>query len=137
MLKKIFQKNIFRNLLLGFCLAMVIAVALLPSTALAIDLEPVKSLADRFKLAKYQTFSEIFTAILKALLSLAFIVAIIFVVLAGYSMVVSRGNEEKVTKAKQSLLWAVIGMIVIVASWIIISIVVETVKTGNVGVPGP
>ena len=77
MIKNIFQKNTFRNLVLVICLVMVLGVALLPSTTQAIKLDDVREKADELKLAKYENFSDIFTAILKALLSLAFIVSVI------------------------------------------------------------
>lgn len=46
-----------------------------------------------------------------------------FVVIGGFQLVVSAGNEEVVLKAKKTILWAVLGLAVAVLSFAIIAIV--------------
>jgi hypothetical protein len=53
------------------------------------------------------------------------LVALIIFVYAGFSMVVSIGNEELVTKAKSLMIRAVIGIFVIVMSLTIVRFVVD------------
>ena len=63
--------------------------------------------------------------ILKFILALAFFVAAVYIVISGYRMVVSSGNEEAVTAAKKNLYWALAGIIVIALSWAILTFVVD------------
>jgi len=82
-----------------------------------------------------QGFVCILTTVLQILLSLAFILAVIFVVISGYRFITSQGNEESVTKAKKNLTWAIAGIVLIVLAWIILAVIVRTVQTGSPGTP--
>ena len=75
----------------------------------------------------------IVTTVLRFLLSLAFAIAMVFVVIAGYRFVTSSGNEEAVTAAKKQLLWAVSGAVLIALSWIILTIIINIAITGDPG----
>lgn len=67
-----------------------------------------------------------------ALISIAAPVAIIIIAVAGLIAVVSHGDQGLIDKAKKTLVWAVIGLIVIIFSWVIIRTVVSLVLTANV-----
>jgi len=54
-------------------------------------------------------------------LSLAGTLAVIYVVIAAFQYFTAYGNEEKATKAKTTLTWAIIGLAVIVLSKVIIT----------------
>lgn len=126
------KKNIAK-ILIPTVLIFMLAVTLSP-VAQAVNLDDAKEMAENLGLAtKYDTFGEILLAVLKGILSLAFLGAMIFIVLSGYQMITSRGNDEEVTKAKKALLWSVIGLLLIIFSWIILGIVIETTKTLDPG----
>lgn len=55
-------------------------------------------------------------------------VALIFVVYGGVLFITSSGNPEKLTKARITLLYAIIGVLVIALSW---AIVVQSFKIIN------
>jgi len=71
--------------------------------------------------------------ILSFILAIAFIVAVIFLVVGGFRYIVSQGNEEGVEKAKGTITNAVIGIVVIVLAWVILQVVFALVNTGNAG----
>lgn len=96
-----------------------------------VDLNNVSTVANQGGLANYRSFEQILEKILLALLSVAFILAIIYAVLSGYRFIVSQGNDEQVTKAKKGLLWAVIGMAVVASAWAIVKIVINTSVNGK------
>lgn len=54
---------------------------------------------------------------ISAFLGLLGIIFIVLIVYAGYNWMTARGDEEKVTLAKQTLSRAVIGLIIIVAAY--------------------
>ena len=60
-------------------------------------------------------------------------VGVLFIVLAGLKFVTATGNPEKLKKAKQNLLYTVIGVAVILSAEIILNILLSTLKEiGNV-----
>ena len=128
-----------KNLAVFFTLTIIIAGSLaLPAAARAIDLSGVRNAAIGANLPNYGTFQGIFEVAIRILLSLAFISAVLFIVISGYRFITSAGNEEMVEKAKKNLLWAVVGLVVILLAWIILSVIVTTINTGSAGtVPPP
>ena len=75
----------------------------------------------------------ILSRILFFILAIAFIVAVIFLVVGGFRYIVSQGNEEGVEKAKATITNAIIGIVVIVLAWIILTVVLNIVGTGSAG----
>jgi hypothetical protein len=64
-----------------------------------------------------------FLLIVKGLLSIVGIWAVMFIIVGGFRMVVSAGNEEAVTQAKKTITWAVLGAAAALLSFSIINIV--------------
>ena len=67
--------------------------------------------------------TSLFINIMKGFLAVIGIWAVVFIVIGGFEMVVSSGNEEMYTKAKKTIIWAVLGLAVAVLSFAIIAIV--------------
>lgn len=80
------------------------------------------------------TFDAIFSNIIKALLGLVGVVALGFVILGGYQYLTSGANEELASKGKKTLTNAIIGLIIIILSYIIITVTVNALY-GNIGGP--
>lgn len=55
-------------------------------------------------------------------------IALIMFIYAGLSLMISGGNPEKVKKAQKTLVWAVIGLILIFGSYGILNFVFETLS---------
>jgi len=55
--------------------------------------------------------------------------AVLFVIYGGVLYITSAGNKERVEQAKQTLTYAVIGLIVIVLSKVIVNLVTGTAAT--------
>lgn len=62
-----------------------------------------------------------------SLIYLAAPVAIIIIAVAGLLAVISSGDSGMVEKAKGTLKWAVVGLVIIIFSWIIISAIISLV----------
>ncbi|MFH1354433.1 MAG: hypothetical protein ABIH36_04035, partial [bacterium] len=60
-------------------------------------------------------------AVLNALLALAGIVAIIFVVIGGVRYLTSQGDEDAVALAKNTIIYALIGLLVIFISAVVVN----------------
>jgi hypothetical protein len=97
----------------------------------AVPLTNVAQLANNSQIATYTSFSEVLLVALRVLLTLAFVVSLIYVVLSGYRLVTSQGNEDQLGQAKKSLLWAVLGCALIAASYVALNFVVTIARTGT------
>ncbi|MBI3231918.1 MAG: hypothetical protein HYZ51_02465 [Candidatus Doudnabacteria bacterium] len=69
--------------------------------------------------------------IVSLLLFVAGALAVVFVIIGGYQYITSAGNEEQSEKGKKTLLNAIIGIVVIVLSYVIINVVVNTISGGG------
>lgn len=97
------------------------AILALPWIAKAAD---STSLQPPFGSAESQTEPVIIIAIIiQALLGLVGAGALLMFVWGGFHMIFSGGNEERVTKGKRILIWAVVGMAVILSSYAILGFV--------------
>jgi hypothetical protein len=77
-----------------------------------------------------EEFSSIPTFIagaLKALVVVSLPIISLFIVVAGFMFVLARGNEAKLTKAKENLVYVVIGALLILGAWVIATMIGGTV----------
>lgn len=80
-----------------------------------------------------QTITNVLTNIIKWMLGLVGFLALIALIIGGGRMVIDFGNEEQVRKAKMTILWAVIGLAVVILSYAIINIVSTEILGANSG----
>lgn len=65
----------------------------------------------------------IISSALNVLLFVAFIAALIFLVIGGIKWILSGGDKEATGKAKESITAALIGLAIVIGSWILINII--------------
>jgi len=73
---------------------------------------------------------DLIITVLEILLLVGGSTAVIFLVVGGYQYVVSRGNEEAMEKAKKTISSSIIGLIVIVMSFVVIRIITAVLLQG-------
>jgi len=56
-------------------------------------------------------------------------IAALFIIYSGLKLVMARGNEEDIKKAKTGLLWAIIGSGILIGAWTIMKILQSTVES--------
>lgn len=67
------------------------------------------------------------TAILGAIVKLATILLTLMLVYTGFLFVMAQGNEEKLTNAKNTLVWTVIGGLILLGATAIQAVITATV----------
>lgn len=67
--------------------------------------------------------------IVNAFLVLASVAAVIFLILGGVRYIASQGNEDQATMAKNTILYAVIGLVVIGLAAVIANFVIRAVAS--------
>jgi len=94
---------------------------------------PAKKLADSggFDTAN-ASVGGLLAKVLTAFLSLLAIIFIALIILAGYNWMTAAGEEQKVTKAKETIQKAVIGLIIIMSAYAITAFVFGALPNGNV-----
>lgn len=71
------------------------------------------------------TVQQITASIVKLLLGLSGLVAMGFIVFGGFQIVTARGNEDAVKNGRKTLTNAIIGLVIMLFSYLIVSIIVN------------
>lgn len=77
-----------------------------------------------------KTAPEILGTIINIMLGIGFAIAVVMVIYGGYQYITSAGNEEKATSGRQTIFYALIGLVIIVLSFVIVSAVLNFVRNG-------
>lgn len=63
---------------------------------------------------------ETVTSVLRYVLSFLALIAVVIIVIAGIRLIVSQGNEEERDKSKKTILYAVIGLLIVLFARVIV-----------------
>lgn len=63
--------------------------------------------------------------IVGTVLSLLGIIFLVQVIIAGITWMTAQGNEEKITKAKQTILHSIIGLVIVIAAYVLVNYVMD------------
>lgn len=74
-------------------------------------------------------FFYILERIITFIRNLAFVVAPILIVVCGLMLILSRGNPAMLNKAKDGLLATVIGIVIILAAWVLVTLLFRAIGT--------
>jgi Zn-dependent protease with chaperone function len=58
---------------------------------------------------------------ISVLLALAGVVAMVYIIIGGYRYMTAMGNEEQIKTAKTTMIWAVLGFIIVACAWLIVN----------------
>jgi hypothetical protein len=75
-----------------------------------------------------------FTRITNIILYIVGIIAVIMIIWGGIRYITSGGDQKKVTDAKNTVLYSVLGLVIAILSYAIVNFVLNTVGTGDVQV---
>lgn len=67
-------------------------------------------------------------SVIQLIAGLAGLIATGFFVIGGFGYITSSGNPEHLDRAKRTLLWSGIGLAIVIAAFVISSIIVELAK---------
>lgn len=76
-------------------------------------------------------FADLVSRVVLILLTVSGLVAVVLIIIGGFQMILSRGNEESAKKGKQTLTYAVIGLVVVIMSFAIVSIITGTLTSNS------
>lgn len=64
------------------------------------------------------------TSIVNTILIIVGVVAVIMLIIGGFRYVISQGNEKNISAAKDTILYAVVGLVVAILSYAIVNFVI-------------
>jgi hypothetical protein len=74
----------------------------------------------------------ILITIIQFLIGIAFLVSVFFLVLGGFRYITSAGNEETAGKGKKTIINALIGIVIVILSYVIVSVVSKTLSSSSI-----
>lgn len=80
-----------------------------------------------FSGTKYETLSDFVTGSTELAISLSALFAVIMLVVAGFRYMLSRGDEKKIEEANRTLVFTVLGLILIFLSPLVINFLLNNV----------
>lgn len=80
--------------------------------------------------------SGIFTTISNVMLFIVGAISVIMVIIGGLRYVISGGNSSNITAAKNTILYAIVGLIIAIMAYAIINFVLESFLPGSGGAMG-
>ena len=98
------------------------AALFLPVTALAVDIGTIPDTG-----GGETNLATAVTNIIKGILMLLGIIAVIVIVIAGLRLLVGGADEQQRTKARDQILWAIVGLVIIVLASAIVTFVEDSI----------
>ena len=81
-----------------------------------------------------EDISDIFVTVLNWALGIAFVAAVIFLIYGGFRYILSGGNEEAAKTGRTAMFNALIGIVIVVLSYVIVQIVYRFVSGSGNGI---
>jgi len=69
--------------------------------------------------------------IINIALTVAGLIAVLFLIIGGFRYITSAGNEETAEQAKKIIINAIIGIVVIILSFVIVRVISSAIATGT------
>lgn len=83
------------------------------------------------EIAQSQNVGDLILSIIRILIGLLMAITVLFIVLGGYQYVTSAGNEEQAKRGRRTLTYAIIGLVVVILSYVIVNTVSGAVNSPN------
>ena len=128
------MKKVFATLISSTLVAALVVTVLRASNALALGVQNgVQAAKGDDQPSNLFGNAGVFTTISNVLLFIVGAIAVIMIVIGGLRYVVSGGDSSQVQAAKNTILYALIGVIVAILAYAAVNFVVGTFVTGGAG----
>lgn len=115
---------------------MLLAVVFLPTTTFAFDLginDGANAARGADQVSDLFGATGILTTITNVLLFVVGAISVVMVIVGGFRYVVSGGNTANVTTAKNTILYAVVGLIIAIMAYALVNFVITSFAPGAGG----
>lgn len=66
--------------------------------------------------------------VLKAIVVIGLPIITLFIVISGFMFLWARGNPGNIDKAKQNFMWVIVGTLLILGAWVLVTLIAGTVN---------
>jgi len=80
--------------------------------------------------------NDLIVTIINILLGVAFLVAVLMLIIGGFRYIFDAGNESGAEAGKKTVINALIGLVIIILSYVIVQVVARTISSGSTSSPG-
>lgn len=115
----------------GFLQSSAMVLAEGPSSSFQSGTNSTGGITNPLEQGGISTVSGLLGKVINWMLGLVGFIALIALITGGARMIMDFGNEEQVKKGKTTILWAVIGLLVVILSYAIINIVTGEILGGG------
>ncbi len=77
--------------------------------------------------AEFSTIPNFIAGALRAMVMIALPIIALFMVYSGFLFILARGNESKLSEAKQNFFYVIIGAILILGAWVLATMIGGTI----------
>lgn len=77
------------------------------------------------------TATIVIIGVINILLAVVGMLAVLFIIIGGFRYVTAAGNEEQAEAAKKTLLHAILGLVIVILSFVMVRIISEALITGR------
>ena len=100
----------------------------MPQQALAQFGGPIPAIPGTPDRATDQGIRDAVLSVLTFVLNFLALVAVVFIVIAGIRLIVSQGEDEAKEKAKKTILYVIVGLIIVLFARVIVGLFTETLS---------
>lgn len=116
------------SLFLAFSVLFTLWFPLLALAQAGVSPGPCETSGKICPLTKATSITSFLQSILEGIVKLGLPVIALAIIYSGFLFVAARGNSEKLTRAKQALLYTLIGAALVLGSWGLAQVISETVS---------
>ncbi|MDD2257750.1 MAG: pilin [Patescibacteria group bacterium] len=131
------MKNIFYSIIIGLFLILPNIVSASLATTSDFNSDKIdsqtKAFADAAGISQTTSLAFIIATIIQVLLGFLGVIFLILTIVSGFKWMTAQGNDDEVKKAKKTLTNAVIGLVVVLAAYIITSTLFRILPFGGGG----
>lgn len=80
--------------------------------------------------------NDLIVNVINILLGVAFLVAVLMLIIGGFRYIFDAGNESGAEAGKKTVINALIGLVIIILSYVIVQVVARTVSSGSTSSAG-
>lgn len=122
--------NLSKKIFASMFLALTLGVFLVPAFSYAQDSNSKITVSEKVKNplgSKFENLNSFVKTLLEGLIKILIPVIALAIIYAGLLFVTARGNTEKITTAKNALLYGVIGAGLVLGAWALAQLISDTV----------
>lgn len=65
--------------------------------------------------------------VLKAIVTIGLPIITLFIVISGFMFLIAQGNPTKIETAKKNFMWVIVGTLLILGAWVLVTLIAGTV----------